>query len=119
MAEGFESMAEDIEEEPPNGKGRLSSMISNIKRGLKQELKETRDIPGHISRGDFVSAARQVADIIRMIVLAVVWILPGGMVVSTFLVKFWKNIRPSAFRDEDGPDEEGSREEDGESGEKS
>ena len=79
MAEGFESMAEDIEEEPPNGKGRFSSMISNIKRGLKQELKETRDIPGHISRGDFVSAARQVADIIRMIVLAVVWILPGGM----------------------------------------
>ena len=66
--------------------------------GLKQEYEETKDIPKHIKNREYKKAAEQVGDIGKMTFLSSLWILPGGGVLSGILLKYFKKIRPSAFR---------------------
>ena len=78
----------------------MNRFMAELKEGLYVEWHETRAIPGQLIRGEFRKAGGQVADLGRMGVLAVLWVLPGGAVISGVVVKFFKRIRPSAFRGE-------------------
>ena len=68
--------------------------------GLKQEYRETKDIPQHIKNREYKKVAEQVGDIGRMTFLSTLWVLPGGGVLSGVLVKYFKKMRPSAFRED-------------------
>jgi hypothetical protein len=78
----------------------MNRFVADMKAGLHMEWRETRAIPGQLIRGEFRKAGEQVADLGRMGVLAALWILPGGAVLSGVVVKFFRRIRPSAFREE-------------------
>ena len=79
---------------------KLKKFTRKIGRGLKQEFKETTDIPKHIKNGEYKKVSEQIGDIGKMTFISVLWILPGGGVLSGFLMKFSKKIRPSSFREE-------------------
>jgi len=79
-------------------KEKIKNFSIKIGGGLKQEYHETKQIPKHIQKGNFKEAAQQVGDIGKMVFIALVWILPAGVIVSSFIVKFSKKIRPSAFQ---------------------
>ncbi len=80
---------------------KLKKFSKKMGHGLKQEYKETKDIPKHIKNKEYKKAVEQVGDIGKMTFLSALWILPGGGVASATLVKFFKKIRPSAFREDD------------------
>ena len=67
---------------------------------LKQEYKETKEIPKNIRDKEYKKAAQQVGDITKMTFLLVLWILPGGGVLSATIVKVFKKMQPSAFRED-------------------
>ena len=71
-----------------------------MRHGLKQEYGETKDIPKHIKNKEYKKAAEQVGDIGKMTFLSTLWVLPGGGVLSGVLVKYFKKMRPSAFRED-------------------
>ena len=79
---------------------KLKKFSRRVGHGLKQEYKETIDIPKHIRNKEYKKVAEQVGDIGKMTVISVLWILPGGGVLSGVIVKFFKKMRPSAFREE-------------------
>ncbi|WP_297485446.1 hypothetical protein [Sulfurimonas sp.] len=76
---------------------KFKKFSKNIGRGLKQEYKETKEIPKHIKNREYKKAGEQIGDIGKMTFLSALWILPGGGIVSTTLVKFFKKLRPSSF----------------------
>lgn len=80
---------------------KLKKFTKKIGRGLKQEYQETKDIPKHIKNGEYKKVSEQVGDIGKMTFISFLWVLPGGGVLSGFLMKFSKKIRPSAFREEE------------------
>ena len=80
---------------------KLKHFTKKIHKGLKQELQETKDIPKHIKNKEFDKATEQIGDIGKMTFLSTLWILPGGAVMSGFLVKYFKKMRPSAFREKE------------------
>ena len=80
---------------------KLKQFSKKMHHGLKQEYQETKDIPKHIKNREYKKAAEQVGDITKMTFLSALWVLPGGGVVSATLIKVFKNIRPSAFREKD------------------
>jgi hypothetical protein len=86
-----------IIEDYKNMKKKLKQFTQKLGTGLKQELSETRQIPGQIRKGNLKEAGKQIGDIGRMIVIAAVWVLPAGAIISGFIVKYSKKIRPSAF----------------------
>lgn len=66
------------------------------------ELKETIEIPSLLKKKEYKKAGAQVVDIFKMAGLAVIWVVPGGAVITAILVKFSHKVRPSAFhREED------------------
>jgi hypothetical protein len=77
----------------------MRRFTAGLHKGLRVEWRETRAIPGQLLRGEFRKAGEQVADLGRMGFLTVLWVLPGGAVISGVLVKFFRRIRPSAFRE--------------------
>ncbi len=79
---------------------KLKKFSKKMHHGLKQEYQETKDIPKHIKNKEYKKAAEQLGDISKMTFLSALWLLPGGSVLSAALVKLFKNIRPSAFKDE-------------------
>ena len=70
-----------------------------IKRGMYVEWKETKEIPSLLLRREYKKAGAQVIDICKMAGLGVVWVIPGGAVMTAFIVKFSHRIRPSAFQE--------------------
>ncbi len=76
-------------------------LLDELKDGLHQEWRETGDIPKHIKNRNFKDVIAQITDIFRMIFITILWILPGGAILSGFIVKLFKGIRPSAFREKD------------------
>jgi hypothetical protein len=76
---------------------RLGTFSRRIGRGLHVEWKETLEIPSLIRRREYKKAGGQVADIAKMATLTLVWIVPGGAVITAMLVKFSHKVRPSAF----------------------
>ncbi len=79
---------------------KLKKFSKRVGHGLKQEYKETKDIPRHIKNKEYKKAAEQVGDIGKMTFLSTLWVLPGGGVLSGVLVKYFKKMRPSAFRED-------------------
>lgn len=79
---------------------KLKKFSKRVWHGLKQEYKETKDIPKHIKNKEYKKATEQIGDIGKMTFLSVLWILPGGGVLSSILVKSSKKIRPSAFKND-------------------
>lgn len=69
-----------------------------IGKGLKIEMRETIEIPSLIRKKEYRKAGYQVIDIFKMTRLAIVWIVPGGAVVTAMILKFSHKARPSAFR---------------------
>ena len=82
-------------------KKKIKEFSKKIGSGLKQEYKETKDIPMHIKNGNYKEVKQQVADITKMAFIAVIWILPAGAVISGFIIKLSNKIRPTAFREKD------------------
>jgi len=80
---------------------KLKKFSKKMHHGLKQEYQETKDIPKNIKNKEYKKAVEQLGDISKMTFLSALWVLPGGGVVSAALVKIFKNIRPSAFKEEE------------------
>ncbi|AKF24793.1 hypothetical protein YH65_04895 [Sulfurovum lithotrophicum] len=70
----------------------------NIGKGLNVEFKETIEIPSLIRRKEYKKAGAQVVDLFKMTGLTIVWIIPGGAVLTTMILKFSHKSRPSAFQ---------------------
>jgi len=79
---------------------KLKKFSKRVGHGLKQEYKETKDIPKHIKNKEYKKATEQIGDIGKMTFLSTLWILPGGGVLSGILIKYFKKMRPSAFRED-------------------
>ena len=87
----------------------LKKFTRRIGRGMHVELKETIEIPSLLIRREYKKAGTQVVDIFKMTGLAVVWVIPGGAVLTAVILKFSHKMRPSAFRSEEEealPDQE-------------
>ena len=61
------------------------------------EWKETIEIPSLLMRKEYRKAGAQVVDIFKMAGLTVVWVVPGGAVITAMILKFSHKARPSAF----------------------
>ena len=72
-----------------------------IGRGLKVEYKETVEIPSLLKQKEYKKAGAQVVDIFKMAGLTVIWVVPGGAVITAFILKFSHKMRPSAFYPKD------------------
>ena len=79
---------------------KFKKFSKKIGNGLKQEYKETKDIPKNIKNKEYKKAAQQIEDLGKMTFLSTLWVLPGGGVLSGILVKYFKKIRPSAFTED-------------------
>ena len=77
---------------------KFTRFSKTIGKGLKIEMRETIEIPSLIRKKEYRKAGHQVVDIFKMTGLAIVWIVPGGGVVTAMILKFSHKARPSAFR---------------------
>lgn len=76
---------------------RLSKFSKRIGRGLHVEWKETIEIPTLLKNKEYKKAGDQVFDLFKMAGLTVVWVIPGGAILTAMIVKFSHKARPSAF----------------------
>lgn len=79
-------------------KKKLMIFTERLRRGLYIEAKETVEIVPLIKKREYKKAGSQVVDIMKMGVLVAIWIMPGGSIVSAFILKTLKTARPSAFQ---------------------
>jgi hypothetical protein len=70
-------------------------------KGMHVEWRETKEIPSLLLRKEYKKAGAQVLDICKMAGLGIVWVIPGGAVITAFIVKFSYRMRPSAFQPEE------------------
>ena len=82
----------------------LKKFSRRIGRGMHVEFKETIEIPSLIIRKEYRKAGAQVVDIFKMAGLTVVWVVPGGAVITAMILKFSHKARPSAFHDKETED---------------
>ncbi len=82
-------------------KQKFKHFVNKIGTGLKQEYHETKQIPRHIKEGNLKEATQQAGDIVKMVAIAFVWVLPAGAIISGFILKFSKKMRPSSFQTKD------------------
>ncbi len=71
-----------------------------IGRGMHVEWKETINIPSLLVHKEYRKAGAQVVDIVKMAGLTVIWVIPGGAVITAMILKFSHKARPSAFKPE-------------------
>jgi len=76
----------------------VAKFSKTIGKGLKIEMKETIEIPSLLRRKEYKKAGSQVVDIFKMTGLTIVWIVPGGAVITAMILKFTHKARPSAFQ---------------------
>lgn len=72
-----------------------------IGKGMHTEWKETKEIPSLLLNKEYKKAGAQVVDICKMAGLGIVWVIPGGAVITAFIVKFSHRVRPSAFQEKE------------------
>ena len=77
---------------------KFTAFSKNIGQGLNVEFKETIEIPSLIRRREFRKAGNQVIDLFKMTGLTIVWIVPGGAVITAMILKLSYKSRPSAFQ---------------------
>jgi len=75
----------------------LKKFSRRIGRGMHVEWKETIEIPSLLVRKEYRKAGAQVVDIVKMAGLTVIWVVPGGAVITAMILKFSHKARPSAF----------------------
>ncbi len=81
----------------------LKKFTRRIGKGMNVEFKETIEIPSLLIHKEYRKAGAQVVDIVKMTGLAIIWIVPGGAVITAMILKFSHKMRPSAFHPkEDG-----------------
>ena len=76
---------------------RMKTFSRRIGKGLHVEWKETIEIPRLIKDKEYKKAGHQVLDICKMTGLGIVWVVPGGAVLTAMILKFSHKARPSAF----------------------
>ena len=76
----------------------FKTFTRRLGKGMYVEWHETKDIPSLIKKGHYAKAGAQVVDICKMAGLAVIWVIPGGAVITAYIVKVSHKARPSAFR---------------------
>ena len=79
----------------------LKKFTRRLGKGMHVEWKETIEIPSLIIRKEYKKAGAQVVDIFKMAGLTVVWVVPGGAVITAMILKFSHKARPSAFHPKD------------------
>ena len=84
---------------------KFTTFSRRIGKGLNVEFKETIEIPALIKRKEYKKAGLQVVDVFKMVGLTVVWVVPGGAVITAMIVKFSDKSRPSAFREPKNEDQ--------------
>lgn len=77
---------------------RLKSFSKKIGTGMKIEIEETVAIPSLIRNREYKKAGHQIVDIFKIAGLTIIWVIPGGGVIITMLLKFSHKSRPSAFQ---------------------
>ncbi len=77
---------------------RLKDFSKKIGIGMKIEIKETVAIPSLIKNREYKKAGHQIVDIFKIAGLTIIWVIPGGGVITTMLLKFSHKSRPSAFQ---------------------
>ena len=73
---------------------------------MNVELKETLEIPKLLKNREYKKAGNQVIDIFKMAGIGIIWIVPGGAVLTTMLLKLSHKARPSAFHPDSKQDED-------------
>jgi len=76
----------------------FKSFAKSLGRGMAIEWQETKEIPMLLWQKEYKKAGTQVVDICKMAALGIVWIIPGGAVLTAMIVRFSCKIRPSAFQ---------------------
>ncbi len=76
---------------------KLKTFTRRIGRGLKVEFNETIEIPSLLKQKEYKKAGAQVVDIFKMAGLTVIWVVPGGAVITAMILKLSHKARPSAF----------------------
>ena len=79
---------------------RFQVFSRRIRKGIAIEYKETKEIPKLLANKEYKKALLQFLDIIKMVLLGILWLIPGGAILTALLIKFSHKMRPSAFRDE-------------------
>jgi len=87
----------------------LKKFTRRLGKGMHVEWKETVEIPSLLIRREYRKAGAQVADIIKMAGLTVVWVIPGGAVLTALILKFSHKARPSAFHDKEREDSQNDK----------
>jgi len=77
---------------------KFTKFTKTIGKGVKLEVRETIEIPSLIKNKEYKKAGGQVADLFKMTGLAIVWVVPGGAVITAMILKFSHKARPSAFQ---------------------
>ena len=77
---------------------KFTKFSKTVGKGIKIEMRETIEIPSLIKRKEYKKAGSQVADLFKMTGLAIVWVVPGGAVITAMILKFSHKARPSAFQ---------------------
>lgn len=80
---------------------RFRTFSRRMKHGLHIEWKETVEIPKLIKNKEYKKAGNQVLDIVKMTGLGVIWVIPGGAVLTAMILKYFHKARPSAFKSEE------------------
>ncbi len=76
----------------------FKSFVNSLGKGMAVEWQETKEIPMLLWQKEYRKVGTQVVDICKMAALGVVWVIPGGAVLTAMIVKFSCKIRPSAFQ---------------------
>ena len=71
---------------------RFRKFSRRIGCGLHVKLKETIEIPKLLKNKEYKRAGEQVLDIGKMAGLTVIWIVPGGAVLTAGILKFSHNF---------------------------
>jgi hypothetical protein len=79
----------------------FKAFSKKLGKGMHVEWRETKEIPSLLLRKEYKKAGAQVLDICKMAGLGIVWVIPGGAVITAFIVKFSYRMRPSAFQPEE------------------
>ena len=79
----------------------FKTFTKKMGKGMYVEWRETKEIPSLILRREYRKAGAQVVDICKMVGLGIVWVVPGGAVITAFIVKFSHKARPSAFQSDE------------------
>jgi len=84
----------------------LKKFSRRLGKGMHVEWKETIEIPSLLMNKKYKKAGAQVVDLFKMAGLTVIWVVPGGAVITAVLVKFSHKVRPSAFHPKEKNSEE-------------